>query len=100
MSKNPLARAGAEGRAGGEGAGTHAEARAERRGDIAEKIAAAGAAAIGAEGSGDIGAEPVTAGFAQRIDALHREAGQILHFFSFRAAKLRMIQARRCGGRA
>src|SRR5205823_8948178 len=70
--------------AGGGGAGARAEARAERRGDIAEGVAATGAAAVAAEGSGDIGAEPVTAGFALRIDALHREAGQVLHFLSLR----------------
>jgi hypothetical protein len=70
-----------ERRAGGEGAGTHAEARAEGRGNVAEEIAAAGAATVCAEGSGDIGAEPVAAGVALRIDALHRKAGQELHFF-------------------
>jgi hypothetical protein len=35
--------------------------------------------AIAAEGSSEIGAEPVTAGFALRIDALHGEAGHVLH---------------------
>jgi hypothetical protein len=43
--------------------------------------------AVAAEGSGSIGAEPVAAGFALRIDALHREAGQKLHFFSLRSRK-------------
>jgi hypothetical protein len=38
--------------------------------------------AFDAEGSGSIGAEPMTAGFALRIDALHGEAGQKLHLFS------------------
>jgi len=33
---------------GGEGAGAHAEARAERRGNVAEGIAAAGAVAVAA----------------------------------------------------
>jgi len=55
---------GTEGRAGGEGARAHTEARAERRRNVAEEVAAAGAAAVTAEGGGDIGAEPVTAGFA------------------------------------
>jgi hypothetical protein len=77
-----LAGTGAQGRACSERAGAHAEARGERRWNVAEKVAAAGAAAVAAERSGHIGAEPVTAGFALRIDALHREAGQILHRFS------------------
>jgi hypothetical protein len=59
-----LAGTGAEGRARGQGARAHAEARGERRGNIAEKVAAAGAMAVAAEGSGEIGAEPVTAGVA------------------------------------
>jgi len=82
-----LARARAERRARGEGAGTHAEARGERRGNVAEEVAAAGAMAVAAEGSGEIGAEPVTAGFAKRIDALHGEAGQVLHLFSLSGRK-------------
>jgi hypothetical protein len=40
--------------------------------------------AVAAEGSGGIGAEPVAAGFALRIDALHGEAGQELHSLSLR----------------
>ena len=39
---------GAQRRTRGEGAGTHAEARAERRGNVAEEIAATGAAAVAA----------------------------------------------------
>jgi hypothetical protein len=38
--------------------------------------------AVTAEGSGGVGAEPAAAGLALRIDTLHREAGQELHFFS------------------
>jgi hypothetical protein len=79
-SQRSLTRAGTEGRAGGERAGAHAEARAQRRGNVTQKIAAAGAAAVNSKRSGGVGAEPVTAGFAKRIDTLHREAGQILHF--------------------
>jgi hypothetical protein len=82
-----LAETRAEGRARGEGARTHAEARAEGRRNVAEEIAAAGATAFGAEGSGDIGTEPVTAGVALRIDALHRETGQKLHIFSLKGRK-------------
>jgi len=88
------ARAGAEGRARGEGAGAHAEARGERRGNVAEEVAAAGAMAVAAEGSGEIGAEPVTAGFAKWIDALHGETGQVLHLFSLSGRKLRSIRLR------
>jgi hypothetical protein len=79
VSRALLAGTGAEGRAGGEGARAHAKARGERRGNVAEEIAAAGAMAFDAERSGGIGAQPVTAGFALRIDALHRETGQELH---------------------
>ncbi len=76
-----------KGRARGEGARAHAEARRERRGNVAEEVAAAGAMAVTAEGSGEIGAEPMTAGFAKRIDALHGEAGQVLHLFSLSGRK-------------
>src|SRR6266566_3870696 len=73
--------------AGGEGARAHAEARAERRGNVAEGIAAAGAVAVAAQGSGGIGAEPAAAGRALRIDTLHSEARQKLHFFSLSGGK-------------
>jgi hypothetical protein len=82
-----LSRTGTQGWTGGEGAGAHAEARGERRGHIAEEVAAARAMAVAAEGRGEIGAEPVTAGVALRIDALHGEAGQILHLFSLTGRK-------------
>ena len=78
-SEQASARTRAQRRAARKGARAHAEARAERRGNGAEEIAAAGAAAVVANRAGGIGAEPVTAGFALRIDALHGEAGQILH---------------------
>jgi len=84
----------AQRRAGGEGAGTHAEARAERRGNVAEEISATGAVAVAAERSCGIGAEPVAAGFALRIDALHGETGQVLHCSPLVAAKLRPIPVR------
>ena len=73
-------------RAGGERPGAHAEARAERRRNVAEKVAAARAVAFGAKGGGAVSAEPVTAGCALRIDALHRKAGQIFHFLSILGA--------------
>jgi hypothetical protein len=44
--------------------------------------------AVVAERSGEIGAHPLTAGFAMRINALHGEAGQELHFSPSEAAKL------------
>jgi hypothetical protein len=40
----------------------------------------------------------VTAGFAQRIDTLHREARQILHFLSPRSRKLKWIKVRPTAG--
>ncbi len=73
---------GAEGRARGEGAWAQTKVRTERRGDIAEKVAAARAAAVVADGIGGIGAQPLAASFAERIDALHGKAGQILHLLS------------------
>ena len=84
-----------KGRARGEGARAHAEARTKGRRDITQEFAAAGAAAFASKRSGGIGAKPVTAGFAQRIDTLHREAGQILHFLSPRSRKL---SGSRCDG--
>jgi hypothetical protein len=78
-STSTLARAWAE-RARGERTRAHAEARAEGRRHGTEKVAAAGAAAVVADdGAGYVCAEPVTAGFAQRIDTLHGETGQVLH---------------------
>jgi len=79
--------AGTQGRARGEGAGAHAETWGERRGNVAEEIAAARAMTVAAEGSGEIGAEPVTAGFAERVDALHGETGQVLHLCSLTSRK-------------
>jgi hypothetical protein len=75
---------GAQRRASGECAGAHAEARAQRRGNVAEEVAAAGAAAVIADGIGGVGAHPLSAGFALHVDALNGEAGQILHRISLR----------------
>ena len=96
-SVSSLTRTGTQGRAGGEGAGAHAEARGERRGNVAEEVAAAGAMAVAAEGGGEIGAEPVTAGVALRIDALHGEAGHVLHLFSLSGPKLSLVLVRARG---
>jgi hypothetical protein len=87
LASSSLTLAGTERRARGERAGTHAEARTERRRDVAKKVAATGAAAFGAKRGGGVGAEPMTACFADRIDTLHREAGQILHFLPPRNRK-------------
>jgi len=46
--------------------------------------------AVAAEGRGKIGAEPVTACFALRIDALHGEAGHVLHLFSLSSRKTQL----------
>ena len=70
---------GPEGRTPRERARAHAEARAERWRNGAEKVAAAWAAAVVGNRAGGVGAEPVASGFAQRINALHGEARQILH---------------------
>jgi len=84
----------AEGRARSQRARTHAEARAERRGDVAEEVAAAGAATVVGDGAGSVGAEPVAAQVAGRVDALHGETGQILHVRSLsgRPASLRTMR--------
>ena len=92
-----LTRAGAKRRTRGEGAGAHAEARAERRGNVAEEVPAAGAAAVVGDGAGGIGAEPMTAGFALRIDTLHGEAGQILHFVSLSGQPTLRNHGKACG---
>jgi hypothetical protein len=71
-----------ERRARCERARAHAEARAERRGNVAEEVAAAGAAAVVGDGAGGICAEPMAAQVAQWIDTLHGKAWQILHAHS------------------
>jgi hypothetical protein len=43
--------------------------------------------AVTAKGRGEIGAEPVTASIALRIDALHGKAGHVLHLFSLSGRK-------------
>jgi hypothetical protein len=74
-----LAGARAQGWASGQGAGAHAEAGAEGRRNIAKKVAAAGAAAVVADGIGGVGAHPVAVSFAFWINALHGEARHVLH---------------------
>src|SRR5438094_10293247 len=76
-----------KGRARGEGAPAHAEARIKGRRNVAEEFAAAGAAAFASKRSGVIGAKPMTGGFAYRIDTLHREAWRVLHVVSPRSRK-------------
>lgn len=53
--------------------------RSERWRNISEEFATAGTTTVVINRSGRVRSEPVTTGFALRIDALHREAGQILH---------------------
>jgi hypothetical protein len=67
--------AGAKGRARGEGARAHAEARGERRRHVSQGIAARGTELA----ADHVGAEPVAARFAIRINALHGGAGHVLH---------------------
>jgi hypothetical protein len=51
-------------------------------------------AVVGSE-NGDIGAHPLAARFAKRIDALHGETGQILHLAPSESAKLKSDFSRR-----
>ena len=89
------ARARAERRARGEQTRPHPQARTERRRHVAEEISAGRAAAIARDRTGNIRSQPVAAGFAQRIDALHRQAGQVLHRFTSRAARRPAWRGRR-----
>ena len=66
---------------------THAKAWAEWRRNVAKKISAAGAAAVVGYRASDVRPHPMAARFAQRIDALHGQAGQVLHRFTSQAAK-------------
>jgi hypothetical protein len=43
--------------------------------------------AVVGSGGGDIGPHPLSARFAERIDALHGETGQVLHFDSLGGRK-------------
>lgn len=65
----------------GQGTRTHAEAGAERRGHVAQQVTAAGTSAVVDDWAGGIGAKPMAAEIALRIDALNGEAGQVLHNF-------------------
>jgi hypothetical protein len=87
-----LARTRAQGRTRAERTRAHSEPRAERRGNGAQKIPAARAAAIVDNGTSSVGPEPVTTRIAQRVDALHGESGQILHTPSLYGHQLRGCQ--------
>jgi hypothetical protein len=87
LNSEELSWSGAERRARRERPGAHAEARAERRRNVAEEVAATGAVAVVRSGSRDIGAHPLAAGFAERIDTLHGKTGHVLHFFSLTGRK-------------
>jgi len=84
------ARSGAE-RARGQRTRTNPEA-AKRRRHVAEKVSAARAAAIAGDRARDIRAHPMATHFAQWIDTLHGQAGQVLHNFTSADAKL--VQSR------
>jgi len=79
-------------------AGAHAESRAERRWNIAQRIAATGAASFVAKCPGGIGTQPVASRFALRIDALDGEAGQKLHIV-FPSAAGALLRRRPSGAR-
>jgi len=72
-------------RARGEGTRPHPKT-AKRRRYVAQKISAARAATVVGDRAGDIHAQPVAAEFAHWIDALHGQAGQVLHSFTSVAA--------------
>lgn len=59
----------------------------QRRRNIAEKVAAGGAAAVIGKGARRVDAQPVSARLAKRIDTLHGQAGQVLHYFTSEATK-------------
>lgn len=59
---------------------------AERRRNVAQKIPAARAAAVVGARARDIRSQPVAAEFTHGIDALHGQAGQVLHSFTSVAA--------------
>lgn len=86
-----LPRPRAKGRARRQQARSHAEMRAERRGHVAQKIAATGTTAVVAHGAGHVRTQPMSARFTERIDALHGQARQVLHRFSLRTSKLASI---------
>jgi hypothetical protein len=65
----------------------HAEARTERRRHVAEKVTTRRATPFDAHRVGGVGAQPMASGFAKRVDALHGQAGQVLHSFTSEAAK-------------
>jgi len=62
--------------------------RAERRRHVAKKVPTGRATAVVSNGACRVHPQPVAARFARRIDALHRQAGQVLHRFSSKATKL------------
>ena len=70
----------------------HTKSGAERRRHVAQHVAAAGTAAVIADRAGGVGAQPVAASFALRIDALDGETGQILHILSSPSGGLRRRQ--------
>jgi hypothetical protein len=95
IGRGELAGTGAKGRARGESARPHAKAWAERWRNVAEHVAAAGAAPVIADRASGVGAQPVTAGVAGRIDALNGEAGQVLHSIFPQEASLLASRRRR-----
>src|SRR6266849_8362442 len=65
------------GAVGAQRARVQTQTRAERRRDVVQRSAAIAAAVRTA----DVDAQPMSAGLAFRIDALHGPSGQILHRF-------------------
>jgi hypothetical protein len=86
-SQDESARARAQRWAPHERPGPHAKPWPERWRHVTKKVAASGAAPVGSDGTGGVHAQPVAAGLAERIDALHGQAGQVLHSFTSETAK-------------
>jgi len=79
---SPLARAWTERGARCEWTRPHPEVRSQGRRNVPQEVPAAGAAAVAGERArraGGVGAQPVAAGGALRIDTLHGQAGQVVH---------------------
>jgi hypothetical protein len=75
----------------------HAKTRAERWRHVLQELAAAGTAAIVADGIRSISAHPLATSFALRVDALHGKAGKILHAFPLRGCSFEPTgYGRRC----
>jgi hypothetical protein len=70
---------------------THTESRCQGRWDISQRISAARAAPFVRSSCSGIRTQPMTARFAQLVDALNCESRQILHRFLRNCAALELV---------